>query len=197
MSNKLIPYFEVGGKKYELKTTRHLRVLYADKLEELKKTNQLDEDKSIDMLDFNRFADELAQVGEKFENAKNEYFDDIRNKDKKETYQAFKELYAEMLEEMKGRKEELKLLNDSVANQVIIYEQMIIEALVEQHELTKKEAERVWSDFVMEIGNQDAQTWIVSIGQEMFESEVQESGFLEQRRLKMQKQAENRKKAFR
>lgn len=195
MSNKLIPYFEVDGKKYELKTTRHLRVLYADKLEELKEANQLDEDKSIDMLDFNRFADELAQVGEKFENAKNDYFDDIRNKDKKETYQAFKELYGEMLEEMKGRKDELKLLNDTVANQVVVYEQMIIEALVEQHKFTKIEAEKVWSDFVMGIGKSKAQDWIVSIGQEMFESEVQESGFLEQRRLKMQKQAESRKKA--
>lgn len=197
MSNKLIPFFEVNGKKYELKTTRHLRVLYADKLGELKKTNQLDEDKSIDMLDFNRFADELAQIGEKFENAKDEYFNDIRNKDKKETYQAFKELYTEMLEEMKSKKEEMKLLNENLANQINIYEEMIVEAIVEQYETSKKEAERIWKDFVDEIGMQNAQTWIVSIGQEMFESEVQESGFLEQRRLKMQKQAENRKRAIR
>jgi hypothetical protein len=194
MSNKLTPYFEVNGKRYELMTTRHLRIMYADELEKMKSENKLDEEEAINLVDFNRFTENFNQVSEKFRNANDDYLSNPLDKDKKAIFYELKELYNEMLSEMKSKKDEMKILNESIANSVNLYERMIIEALKEQYSLSQKEAENVWADFVVEIGKQEAQNLVVSIGQEMFESEVQENSFLEQRKLKLQQQAENRKK---
>ena len=194
---KLIPEIEVGGKKYQFKTTRHLRVKYEEEINKLQGENKITEEQAMKVAKYNNLVSDLQEIAERFNNAKIDYFDNVVDKVKKETYLAYEELYKNKLNELENAKPEIQAMNDTMATTIDIYERLLIEAIIEQHSKSNEEAKAIWKDFVMEVGKATARDYLVAIFDELFNSEeVQEKGFLAQRQAKLQKQAEMRKQAI-
>ena len=72
MSNKILPYFEIEGKKYEIKATRHLLAEF-DKLN-FESRKELGEDTEKDLAKGFRATTKLNEITQKFREIKNEFF---------------------------------------------------------------------------------------------------------------------------
>lgn len=190
--NKLNPYFEVEGKKYEIFRTRAIECEY----EKIREQNKLD-DRQVSLTnDYAKLMLEYEEILEKYSNAKEEYFEDVLNKDKKAKYKAFKELSDEKFEELKDF--ELNNKDFSLTKiQDIAYQngvELLVFALNEQCNVSKEEAKEIWDKFVSHFGTEIAQEWINAMLQTLFEREEEtENPFLKQARAKAQMKIEQRK----
>ena len=194
---KLVPEFKFEGKTYSLKSTRYLRVLFEKETDKRKENvDKLTDEQSIKLMEYNNLINDLGQIKEKFENAKQDYWDDVTNKEKKAVYLGLKEIYEETLEQIKNGKEQMELMNKATAETLDIYEKMIIEALIEQHNMSQKDATALWEGFVDTIGKDAARDYVFAIGDELFNSsyEVEDNSFLSQKQKKLKMLIENSKK---
>ena len=80
--NKLNPYFEVEGKKYEIKRTRAIECEY----EKIREQNKLDDEQISLTNDYAKLMLEYEEILEKYKEAKEDYFEDVLNKEKKSKY---------------------------------------------------------------------------------------------------------------
>ena len=190
--SKLNPFFEVDGKKYEIVRTRAVECEY----EKIREQNKLDDEQISLTNDYAKLMLEYEEILEKFKSAKEEYFDDVLNKEKKEIYKAFKELSDEKYNEMKefelsNKDFSLSKVQDfAYANGV----ELLIFALNEQCGLSQEEARNVWDDFVDHLGIETAKEWITAMVQTLFEKEDEEENpFLKQARAKQLQKMEQRK----
>ena len=190
--SKLNPFFEVDGKKYEIVRTRAVECEY----EKIREQNKLDDEQISLTNDYAKLMLEYEEILEKFKSAKEEYFDDVLNKEKKEIYKAFKELSDEKYNEMKefelsNKDFSLSKVQDfAYANGV----ELLIFALNEQCGLSQEEARNVWDDFVDHLGIETAKEWITAMVQALFEKEEEEENpFLKQARAKRLQKMEQRK----
>lgn len=189
--SKLNPFFEVDGKKYEIVRTRAVECEY----EKIREQNQLNDEQVSLTNDYAKLMLEYEEILEKFKTAKEEYFEDVLNKDKKEIYKAFKELSDEKYNEMKEF--ELKNKNFSLNDvQELAYQngvKLLTFALTEQCNLTEEQAVEVWDKFVNHFGNDTAKEWISLMVQILFDREDDENPFLAQARAKQLQKMEQRK----
>ena len=190
--NKLNPFFEVEGKKFEIIRTRALECEY----EKIREQNKLD-DRQISLTnDYAKLMLEYEEILEKYKDAKNDYFEDVLNKDKKAKYKAFKELSDEKYDEMKNFELENKdfsinKVQDFAYNNGV---ELLIFALNEKCGLSKDESALVWDKFVSRFGSDTAKDWINAMVQSLFDREEEdENPFLKQARAKAQQKMEQRK----
>lgn len=193
--SKLNPFFEVDGKKYEIKRTRAVECQY-DKIREQNKLN--DEQISVTN-DYAKLAVEYEEILTKYEQAKEAYMcdDGILDENLKKKYLAYKELADSKYEEVKEF--ELKNKNFSLAEvEDISYKngvELLVFALEEQCDVTKDEAISLWEGFVDQLGINTAKEWIILMVQTLFEREDEEdqNPFMRQARAKQQQKLEQRK----
>ena len=188
---KLNPYFEVEGKKYEIIRTRALECEY-DKIRE---QNKLD-DESISLTnDYAKLMLEYEEIMEKYNIAKEEYFDDVLNKDKKSKYKAFKELSDEKFNELKNFELNNKGFSLNKVQKVAYNNgvQLLVFALCEQCKLERDEAISVWDKFVAHFGQDIAQEWINAMIQTLFDSEEDENPFLKQAKARAEQKMQQRR----
>lgn len=189
---RLNPHFVVDNKKYEIKANRMLDLKY----QEIKNEKSLSKEEEIAVTDFAKLQLEYAELAEKFKEAKEDYLQptNIRNKDKKEIYLAYKELADEKFKEV--RDFELHCPNlDMNKVKELAYEngvKVLIFALTTQCDLTEEKANEVWDKFVDHFGTQTAHDWISAMLQELFD-EDEENPFLAQAKAKAEKRAEAKK----
>lgn len=192
--NKLNPYFEVEGKKYEIKRTRAIECEY----EKIREQNKLDDEQISLTNDYAKLMLEYEEILEKYKEAKEEYMCDegILDEKKKAKFKAYKELSDEKYNEMKDF--ELKNKNFSLNKvQDFAYKngvELLIFALNEQCGVSKDEAKIIWDKFVAHFGNETAKDWINVMIQTLFEREDEEENpFLKQARAKAKLKMEQRK----
>lgn len=190
--SKLNPYFEVEGKKYEIVRTRAIECEY----EKIRERNKLDDEQVSLTNDYAKLMLEYEEILEKYKNAKDEYFEDVLNKDKKSKYKAFKELADEKFNEIK----DFELNNKGFSlNKVqeLAYQngvELLVFALNEQCDISKDEAQDVWEKFVSHFGMETAKDWITLMIQTLFEREDEdENPFMRAAKAKQQQRLEQRK----
>lgn len=188
---RLNPFFEVEGKRYEIKRTRAVECEY----EKIREQNKLDDNQVSLTNDYAKLMLEYEEILDKYKEAKDNYFADVLNKDKKEVYKAFKELSDEKYTELK----EFELSNKDFSLdkvQKLAYDngvKLLVFALNEQCDVSTKEATAIWDKFELHFGKELAQEWINAMIQTLFEKEDEENPFLKQARAKAQQRAEQRK----
>lgn len=180
---ELKPIFSVNGKDYELKKTRALMVEW----QRINKENHLDEESSNKILEvqenLKETQKEIESLVERVETARNEYYDEPTNKDKKDKFNALKELLKEAKKPLTNAKsEEMELANKSMKILLDNYEKAIIFAISEQYDMSMSNAEKVWQDFVEEIGLAKASQWVYEIGDTLFNEEENGNDFLAKKR---------------
>lgn len=191
----LKPVFTVNGKDYELKRTRALMVEF-QKISENNKLSEEDANKYLSIRDtFDEMEKELSLLSEKLDNARNAYYDDPTNADKKAKFEALKKLVKETQKPLvDGKSEEMQYLNKMTKIMLDNYEKAIIFAISEQYDMSMTNAEKLWGEFVDEVGVANASQWVYAIGDTLFNQEANENDFLAKKRVQQQQRLMARKK---
>lgn len=191
----LKPVFTVNGKDYELKRTRALMVEF-QKISESNKLSEEDANKYLSIKDtFDEMEKELSLLSEKLDNARNAYYDDPTNADKKAKFEALKKLVKETQKPLvDGKSEEMQYLNKMTKIMLDNYEKAIIFAISEQYDMSMTNAEKLWGEFVDEVGIANASQWVYAIGDTLFNQEANENDFLAKKRVQQQQRLMARKK---
>lgn len=191
----LKPVFTVNGKDYELKRTRALMVEF-QKISESNKLSEEDANKYLSIRDtFDEMEKELSLLSEKLDNARNAYYDDPTNADKKAKFEALKKLVKETQKPLvDGKSEEMQYLNKMTKIMLDNYEKAIIFAISEQYDMSMTNAEKLWGEFVDEVGIANASQWVYAIGDTLFNQEANENDFLAKKRVQQQQRLMARKK---
>lgn len=184
MSEKIRPYFEYEGKRYTLIATRHVRAFYDDIISE--KENDADFQKKASLAASKQ--NELLEIAEKYKAAKEEFYANPLDKDLKEKYNVFKEMYETMLAEfVKYETENGNILTNSQKSGIDGLEKVLLEALQEQYNLSYAEASDIWCNYVDEIGTENAKEFLLYMYQCFFEVEEEvDSPFIRAMRTKNQ-----------
>lgn len=187
---RINPYFEVEGKKYEIMRTRALECEY----EKVREENKISEEDESLFSDYMKMINDTTEIEEKYEVAKNAYFDDILNKDKKAKYLAFKELYDEHHKEIRQfaieQKEMLSNTQDRAYENGV---KVLIFGLCEQCKVEQEKAREVWGKFVEHFGESVARDWISAMTSALFGEEDEENPFIKAQQAKMEQRYNQRK----
>lgn len=190
--SKINPYFEVEGKTYEIKRTRALECEY----EKITQQSSMSEDDERGFAEYIKLQTELNELSEKVKESKDDFYANVTNKDKKEVYFAFKELFDDKYKEMVNFGLTHKEFSTSrVEEQAYANgKKLLFIALEQQCNLTHEEAIKVWEKFEEHLGLQTAKEWILFMVQSLFENDEEEQDpFLKQAQAKAKLKMEQRK----
>lgn len=191
----LKPVFTVNGKDYELKRTRALLVEF-QKITEKNKMSEEDANKYLEIREtFDEMEKEIEQLNEKLAAARSEFYNDPTNSDKKAKFEALKKLLKEAQKPLiDGKSEEMQYLNKMTKIMLDNYEKAIIFAISEQHDMSMTNAEKIWQEFVDEVGVAEASQWVYAIGDTLFNTEAEDNNFLAKKRAQQEQKLLARKK---
>lgn len=191
----LKPVFTVNGKDYELKRTRALLVEF-QKITEKNKMSEEDANKYLEIREtFDEMEKEIEQLNEKLATARSEFYNDPTNVDKKAKFEALKKLLKEAQKPLiDGKSEEMQYLNKMTKIMLDNYEKAIIFAISEQHDMSMTNAEKIWQEFVDEVGVAEASQWVYAIGDTLFNTEAEDNNFLAKKRAQQEQKLLARKK---
>lgn len=181
--NKIIPFFELNGTRYEIKKTRWL-VAELSKLSEASSLS--DEDRLNTVKASNLIAD-----AKKFTDKAKELWDKLCEEPTEEnraTYFMFKKMSDDAVSEYNN----FILTHDSIQNasktNIDILEKIAIKGLAEQHfGMNMEEATKTWEAFVDSQESQnDVVEWLSAMSQCLFVEEEERDGndFLSQMRMR-------------
>lgn len=185
---KLLPFFEVNNKKYEIKSTRYLQAEY----DKLTRENKLSEEEQKKSVIASAKIKEFQDVANRFKEIKEDYYNNVTDKEKKEKYLAFKELYEEAVQEYADFEIKNKSINKMSKIALDIFEKIVLLALEEQYSLTSEEAQEVWCSYVEKVGKNTASEWLMGMSECLFGTSEEQDPFL----LKM-KEKSNQKESMR
>lgn len=187
--DKINPFFTVDGKKYEIKATRYLLAEF----DKLQKATKVDESEDLGMALTFRYSQDLRTASEQLQKAKEEFESDPSDDKKYAIYKRYKEVYNDSYMALLKIEKEHKGSVNSQKLFVDLLEQVVILAIVEQHNKTEQEAKFIWESHVTNIGNDRTIEWLVYMHEELFEKEEVEDPFLKMKREKAERSAERKK----
>ena len=193
MSNKITPFFELNGQRYEIKRTRYLLAEYDKIAEESRLSN---EDKT-NAIKAQSLIAEIQKYGEKT----NEFWDKLMENPTKEirdNYYMFKEMYDKALEELAKLETETGCTSKLQKEGIDLLEKMAIKGLAEQYfNFDESKAKAIWEMWVDTLPNHDTVAeWLTGMSECLFAeeaTETEENGFLSQMRMRAEQKANNRK----
>lgn len=191
----LKPVFTVNGKDYELKRTRALLVEF-QKITEKNKMSEEDANKYLEIREtFDEMEKEIEQISGKLAEARDEFYNDPTNADKKAKFEALKKLLKEVQKPLTdGKSVEMQYLNKMTKIMLDNYEKAIIFAISEQYNMSMTSAEKTWQEFVDEVGVAEASQWVYAIGDTLFNTEAEDNNFLAKKRAQQEQKLLARKK---
>lgn len=192
MEKKIIPFFEVDGKRYEIRRTRYLLAEY-DKLSN--SANLSKEDKANAIKAQSLIAD-VQKYGEKAKELEDIFFETLDDTDERK-YLKMKELYEKALDELTKLEVESGSTTKLQKTGIDILEKIAIMGLAEQYEeLDYDKAKALWESYVEVIGNEKAVEWLSGMSECLFgrDDEEEENSFLSQMRKRRESKANIRKK---
>lgn len=190
--SKIIPFFELNGQKYEIKPTRWLIAEY-DKLGEESQLSNEDKANAIK-------AQSLIGDIQKYADKVNEYWELLEKKPDKETrdtYYFYKEMYDNSLEQLTKLEVESGSTTKLQKAGIDLLEKIAIKGLAEQYfNFDEVKAQKVWESYVDTLPNHEIVIeWLTSMSECLFrsEEELEENDFLSQMRARKEQQALKRK----
>lgn len=185
----LVPFFEVNGYRYEIKRTRYLLAEYQALQEHanLSVENRQNGAKVERLLsDLRKYAGKVKELWEKFE----ETFDD----EDERRYLKAKALYDKAHEDLNNFEAETESVEMLHKAGLKILEQVAIKGLAEQYfSMNHEPAEKLWCEFVDNVGTHTATEWLSAMADCLFREEEPENDFLSQMRKVAEEKATNRK----
>lgn len=189
--NKIIPFFELNGQRYEIKRTRYLLAEY-DKLGE---ESQLSNEDKANAIKAQSLIGDIQKYAEKTKELEEKFFETFDSEDERKYLKA-KELYTKALDELTALEVESGSTAKLQKAGIDLLEKIAIKGLAEQYfNFDESKAEKIWGDYVDTIGNNATIEWLTGMSECLFreDEEVEENSFLSQMRAKAEQRAINRK----
>ena len=189
--NKIIPFFELNGQRYEIKRTRYLLAEY-DKLGE---ESQLSNEDKANAIKAQSLIGDIQRYAEKVKELEERYFETFDDEDERK-YLKIKSLYESKLDELTKLEVESGSTTKLQKAGIDLLERIAIKGLAEQYfNFDESKAEKIWGDYVDTIGNNATIEWLTGMSECLFreDEEVEENSFLSQMRAKAEQRAINRK----
>ena len=190
--NKIIPFFELNGQRYEIKRTRYLLAEY-DKLGE---ESQLSNEDKANAIKAQSLIGDIQRYAEKGKELEEKYFETFDDEDERK-YLKCKALYETKLEELTELEVESGSTTKLQKAGIDLLEKIAIKGLAEQHfNFDEVKAQKVWENYVDTLPNHETVIeWLTCMSECLFreDEEVEENSFLSQMRAKAEQRAINRK----
>ena len=193
---KILPFFKLNGKTYELKPTRYLMLEY----EKIGEANLLTDEEKFTSVKIQEMTAQVQDLGKQLDTLKKAYYADMTNKEAKAQYKACKEEYDEQYDELikyqiesKSSRKLQKVMIDSLENIAIL-------GLAEQYfNGDYDKGNELWCQFVDSTNMEYASQWLMAMADSLFadDEEEDDNSFLSKKRARRQEMEENRKKGLR
>jgi hypothetical protein len=182
MNTTITPFFELDGKRYEIKRTRYLLAEY-EKLSGESKLSDEDKKNAIKaqslIADIQRYGQKVQELWEIFE----ETFDDEAER----KYLKAKALYENALEALAKLEVESGCTTKLQKEGIDLLERIAILGLAEQYfAMDYEKAEELWVRFVEDLGKSNVTEWLSAMAECLFndENEAEENPFLSKMRAR-------------
>lgn len=189
--NKIIPFFELNGQRYEIKRTRYLLAEY-DKLGD---ESQLSNEDKANAIKAQALIGDIQKYAEKTKELEEKFFETFDSEDERKYLKA-KELYTKALDELTALEVGSGCTAKLQKAGIDLLEKIAIKGLAEQYfNFDESKAEKIWCDYVDTIGNNATIEWLTGMSECLFrsEEELEENDFLSQMRARKEQQALKRK----
>ena len=190
--NKIIPFFELNGQRYEIKPTRWLISEY----DKLGNESQLSNEDKANAIKVQSLIGDIQKYAEKVKELEEKYFETFDDEDERK-YLKCKALYEVKLEELTKLEVESGSTTKLQKAGIDLLEKIAIKGLAEQYfNFDEAKAQKVWESYVDTLAShQIVDEWLTSMSECLFgsEEEIEENSFLSQMRKKAEQQAINRK----
>lgn len=182
--NKIIPFFELNGQRYEIKPTRYLLAEHNKLGKEIVIEND-DKANAIKaqalMADIRKYANKAEETWRAFE--------EEPNVDNQKIYLLFKDMYDKSLEELAKLEAETNSTTKVQKAGIDLLEKIAIKGLAEQYfNFDENKAKALWESRCDDIGNNATVEWLSYMGECFFgdEEEGETDPFLAQMRKRRQ-----------
>ncbi len=189
--NKIIPFFELNGQRYEIKRTRYLLAEY-DKLGD---ESQLSNEDKANAIKAQSLIGDIQKYAEKTKELEEKFFETFDSEDERKYLKA-KELYTKALDELTALEVESGSTSKLQKAGIDLLEKIAIKGLAQQYfNFDENKALAIWEQYADKIGNNATVEWLTGMSECLFrdDEEVEENSFLSQMRKKAEQKAINRK----
>ena len=194
MKNQNIPFFELDGKRYEIKRNRYLQAEF-DKITNQNSSLTEEEEKSFVLLQ-DKYAnlERIAKRAKELEDKYYETFDEEAGK----LYERAKAEYNKTLNSVvefetmqKGIAQKVQNVGLSNAEQIVI---RALQIDTDGKEIrTVKEANDIWCDYVDQVGKQTASNWLLYFVSYITGKDEDDDPFVAQAKAKAEQRANMKK----
>lgn len=192
---KINPFFEVNGNRFEIKKTRYIIAEY----DKVTRESNLNPEDTQNVQKVQRLANEAKKFAERLEILEERYFETFDDEDERK-YIKCKEMYDKIVDELSMLEATTKCTKIAIETSARILENIVILALAEQYfNFNKELATQTWESYVESLSSQNqAIEWLNLMADSLFYEEPEENGndFFSQKRKEAEQRAENRKKAL-
>lgn len=180
--DKIIPYFELKDRTYEIKLTRYLLAEYEKEIakNQLPKEDQAKATKSVTM------TKRVTKFAEKLKELEDRYFETFDEEDKRK-YLSMQKLYDEAYDALVEEEAENSMLQSTRKTMINILEQIAIKGLAEQYfNGDYEKGKDLWEKYVEVIGESEAVEWLFAMKECLFVKDEKENknSFLARMRAK-------------
>lgn len=147
---------EFENKEYEVRATRFLQCKYNEIMNEKKRDTNF----QIKYAEAEKAKANFEKIAAKYQEAQDNYLNDPLDEEKEKVAQKMEQIYTNafnsysaVITENNSQAEMERFILNSM-------EGLLVEALEEQHKMTKEEAEEVWGTYVDENGDMGAQLFL-------------------------------------
>ena len=190
--NKIIPYFELNGQRFEIKPTRYLIAEY-DRLGE---ESQLSNEDKTNAIKAQSLIGDIQRYAEKVKELEEVYFETFDDNDERKYLKA-KEIYTNALDSLAKLEVETGSTTKLQKAGFDLLEKVAIKGLAEQYfNFDEAKAKSVWESYVDTLPNHSVVIeWLSAMSECLFrgEEEIEGNSFLAQMRKKAEERAINRK----
>lgn len=191
---KITPFFEVNGNRFELKRTRYLVAEY----DKATRESNLNAEDTENVLKVQRLAGEAKKFAEKLEVLEERYFETFDDEDERK-YKKCKEMLEQIMDKMAHIEASTKCTKVAMETSAKILENIAILGLTEQYfNGNRALATQTWESYVESLPSHNmAIEWLQLMADSLFNEEVEESNdFFSMKRKEAEKLAEHRKNAL-
>lgn len=192
---KINPFFEVNGNRFEIKKTRYIIAEY----DKVTRESNLNPEDTQNVQKVQRLANDAKKFAERLEILEERYFETFDDEDERK-YIKCKEMYDKIVDELSMLEATTKCTKIAIETSARILENIVILALAEQYfNFNKELATQTWESYVESLPSQNqAIEWLNLMADSLFYEEPEENGndFFSQKRKEAEQRAENRKKAL-
>lgn len=168
---KIIPYFELEDRTYEIKLTRYLLAEYEKEVakNQLSKEDQAKATKSVSL------SRRVVKFAEKLKELEERYFETFDEEDKRK-YLSMQEMYDEAYDSLMKEEAENAILQSSQKAMINVLEQVAIKGLSEQYFNGEyQKGKDLWEKYVEVIGESEAVEWLFAMQDCLFNKDKKDN----------------------